>query len=196
MEKEVVQNGKKNLAFYLKKYSNYILLAGVLLTILVAIIVTTVVEAQKITPTESTTVISFQAPVMNGTICKGYSDTELQFNKALGVWQVHKAIDYEAEVGTKVLCAYDGTVTNIKTDLLSGTCIEIDHGNGLKTTYSSLDQKTAVKIGDAVKKGDIIGSASNTATAEATDSGEVHFEVWKDGARVDPSNYLDVSESK
>ena len=71
-----------------------------------------------------------------------------------------------------------------------------NHGNGLKTTYSSLDQNTNVKIGDAVKKGDIIGSASNTATSETTDSGEVHFEVWKDGTLVDPSSYLNIGETK
>ena len=54
----------------------------------------------------------------------------------------------------------------------------------------------AVKLGDNVKKGDVIGKASNTATSEVSETGEVHFEVWKDGTLVDPASYLDISTNK
>ena len=140
--------------------------------------------------------ITFQSPVMNGEIAVGYSDTELQYNKAMNVWQIHKGIDYVATIGTNVLACYDGTVSSISTDILHGTVIEIDHGNDLKTVYGSLDANTLVNVGDKVQKGDIIGKASNTATTETTDDGEVHFEVWKDGKVVDPANYLDISNGK
>lgn len=196
MENENQQ--KQGVGYYMRRYGNYLILSSIVFVLLVAIVVTALVSASN-TPAEpvnSPTVITFQSPVMNGQIATGYSATELQYNKALNVWQVHKGIDYVAEIGTNVLCAYDGKVTSISTDILKGTVVEIDHGNGLKTTYGSLDANVLVKVGDTVQKGDVLGKASNTATAETTDAGEVHFEVWKDGNLVDPANYLDLSNGK
>ena len=189
---------KKNMKNYLKKYGYYIALALLVVFLAVAIIVTSTLAEnpqENMVPTNAE-VITFTSPVMNGTVLKGYSDTELQYNKTLNVWEVHKAVDFAAEIGTDVLAAYDGKVTNISTNLLSGTVVEIDHGNGLKTTYGSLDSNVAVKLGQSIAKGDIIGKASNTATAETSTEGEVHFEVWKDGNLVDPASYLDISTTK
>ena len=189
---------KKNMKNYLKKYGYYIALALLVVFLAVAIIVTSTLSED---PKENTVptnagVITFTSPVMNGTVLKGYSDTELQYNKTLNVWEVHKAVDFAAEIGMDVFAAYDGKVTSISTNLLTGTVVEIDHGNGLKTTYGSLDSNVTVKLGQSVARGDIIGKASNTATAETSTEGEVHFEVWKDGNLVDPASYLDMSTAK
>ncbi len=199
MENENIKvSKKKNMKNYLKKYGYYIALAFLVVFLAVAIIITsTLAESpQENTVPTNAGVITFTSPVMNGTVLKGYSDTELQYNKTLNVWEVHKAVDFAAEIGTDVLAAYDGKVTNISTNLLTGTVVEIDHGNGLKTTYGSLDSNVTVKLGQSVARGDIIGKASNTATAETSTEGEVHFEVWKDGNLVDPASYLDMSTAK
>ena len=194
------ENQQKNegLGYYMRRYGNYLILSSVVFVLLLAIVVTAFVSvsSDNVEPVNSPTVITFQSPIMNGQIATGYSATELQYNKALNVWQIHKGVDYVAEIGTNVLCAYDGQVTSVSTDILRGTVVEIDHGDGLKTTYGSLESNVLVKVGDKVQKGDIIGKASNTATAETTESGEVHFEVWKDGNLVDPANYLDLSNGK
>lgn len=199
MENENIKvSKKKNMKNYLKKYGYYIALALLVVFLAVAIIVTsTLAESpQENTVPTNAGVITFTSPVMNGTVLKGYSDTELQYNKTLNVWEVHKAVDFAADIGTDVLAAYDGKVTSISTNLLAGTVVEIDHGNGLKTTYGSLDPNVTVKLGQSVARGDIIGKASNTATAETSTEGEVHFEVWKDGNLVDPASYLDISSTK
>ena len=199
MENETTQPKRKNnMKSILSKYGYYIALAVLILLLAIAIVLTSIGasnEVDKTVPT-NTDVISFSSPVLNGTVLKGYSDTELQYNKNLNVWEVHKAVDFAADIGTDVYSAYDGVVTKISTNLLQGTSVEIDHGNGLKTTYASLDSNVAVKLGDNVKKGDVIGKASNTATSEVSDTGEVHFEVWKDGNLVDPASYLDISTNK
>lgn len=199
MENETTQPKRKNnMKSILSKYGYYIALAVLILLLAIAIVLTSIGasnEVDKTVPT-NTDVISFSSPVLNGTVLKGYSDTELQYNKNLNVWEVHKAVDFAADIGTDVYSAYDGVVTKISTNLLQGTVVEIDHGNGLKTTYGSLDSNVAVKLGDNVKKGDVIGKASNTATSEVSDTGEVHFEVWKDGNLVDPASYLDISTNK
>ena len=197
MENEIKHEQSKGLKYFLKKYSYYFALIGLIVLLSVAIIVTSAVTSKQenSTPTGST-VISFDLPVMNATILKGYSDSELQYNKVLNVWETHKAIDFYAEVGTNVMAVYDGTVTDIKTNLLDGTVISIDHGDGLITTYGSLSSDVNVQIGDAVAKGDIIGVASNTATGETINDGQVHFEVWKDGNLVNPASYMDVTLDK
>ena len=189
---------RKNIKNYLKKYSYYIALALLVIFLAVAIIVTSALSEPKVEKTIPTNagVITFSSPVLNGTILKGYSDKELQYNKTLNVWEIHKGIDFAADIGTDVLAAYDGVVTSVSTNLLAGTVVEIDHGNGLKTTYGSLDSNVPVSVGQNVLRGDIIGKASNTATAETSTEGEVHFEVWKDGNLVDPSSYLDISNTK
>ena len=190
-------NKKNSVADILKKYGYYIAVAVLVVMLALAIVLTSISAGSKPSakPTGAQT-ISFGSPILNGTISKGYSNTELQYNKALNVWEIHKGLDYTADVGTDVLAVYDGTVTSITTNLLLGTVVEIDHGNGLKTTYGSLEQTTPVKVGDVVKKGDVIGKASNTATSETSSAGEVHFEVWKDGSIVDPASFLDISSGR
>ena len=200
MENENISTEKKKFSVMevLKKYGYYIAIAVLVTILAIAIIVTSGVattEVEEVEPTNAN-VIAFSSPVLNGKISKGYSATELQYNKNLNVWELHQGLDYKVAVGTDVIAVYDGTVKSIKTNLLEGTVVEIDHGNNLVTTYKSLDSKTNVKVGDVVKKGDVIGKASNTATGEVSEEGEVHFEVWKDGNIVDPSNYLDISSTK
>ena len=194
MENENISTEKKKFSVMevLKKYGYYIAIAVLVTILAIAIIVTSGVattEVEEVEPTNAN-VIAFSSPVLNGKISKGYSATELQYNKTLNVWELHQGLDYKVAVGTDVIAVYDGTVKSIKTNLLEGTVVEIDHGNNLVTTYKSLDSKTNVKVGD------VIGKASNTATGEVSEEGEVHFEVWKDGNIVDPSNYLDISSTK
>ncbi|HAJ78020.1 MAG TPA: hypothetical protein DCO89_03035 [Clostridiales bacterium] len=200
MENENVQNNKKKISFksVVSKYGYYIALAILILLLALAIVLTSLNgknDVEEVQPTNAE-VITFASPVVNVNVLKGYSDTELQYNKTLNVWELHRGVDFAADIGTDVFACYDGKVTKITNNLLNGTVIEIDHGNGLKTCYGSLDSVASVNVGDIVKKGDIIGKASNTATSEVSETGEVHFEVWKDGALVDPASYLDISTTK
>lgn len=191
------QQKSKGLLHYIKKYSYYFALGGIIFVLCLAVIITSAITAnEQETEQTSGAVISFDMPVMNATIIKGFSDTELQYNKVLNVWEVHKGLDFYAEVGTNVLAAYDGVVKDIQTNLLDGTVVTIDHGNGLETTYGGLSAQVEVSVGSSVAKGDIIGTASNTATSETSADGQVHFEVWKDGNLINPASYLDISTDK
>ena len=200
MENENVQSNKKKINFkdVLSKYGYYIALAVLILMLAMAIALTSLSTSNDMEEVEPTNadIVTFASPVVNATVLKGFSDTELQYNSVLNVWELHRGVDFSADVGTDVLAVYDGTVTKVTTNILDGTIIEIDHGNGLKTSYASLDSATKVNVGDAVKKGDVIGKASNTATGEVNEGGIVHFEVWKDGNLVDPAGYIDISTTK
>ena len=103
-------------------------------------------------------------------------------------------IDFAADAGTAVVAAYDGTIESIVTSYLQGTTITIDHGNGLKSIYNSIDADENLSEGKKVKKGDKIGEVSDNNRQEYKDGPHLHFEVVENGKKVDPETYLLTSE--
>lgn len=69
-----------------------------------------------------------------------------------------------------------------------GNCVKIDHGNGYCTLYGHMLKGLLVKNGDYVKKGQRLGYMSDSGNAYG---GHLHFEVWKNGGRINPIIYLD-----
>jgi len=74
----------------------------------------------------------------------------------------HSGIDLAAPTGTEVKAPNNGKVTLAMNDLLStGNTLVIDHGMGLFTSYYHLDT-IAVKVGDVVEKGSVVGTVGTT----------------------------------
>lgn len=69
-----------------------------------------------------------------------------------------------------------------------GNCVKIDHGNGYATLYAHMAQNLLVKFGETVKAGQRLGYMSDSGNAYGA---HLHFEVWKDGIRINPTEYLD-----
>ena len=138
----------------------------------------------------STESIEFVMPVEGGVLLKDYSNTKLKYNATLKQWEAHKGVDISAKEGTKVVSVLDGTVTGIENTHLKGTTVTITHKDGLVTTYSSLDKEIDVKLNDNVKRSQVIGKVSTSAKGESGDGPHIHFEVIKDGVKVDPNLYL------
>ena len=88
-----------------------------------------------------------------------------------------------------VAASADGVVETVYMDTL-GCSVRIDHGDGLFTVYSNLDEKPTVAPGDSVKKGDVIGHVGNTALGDLCQDPHLHFEVILDGKYQDPAEYL------
>lgn len=142
---------------------------------------------EKVDPVDSK--IVFELPLENFSAVNDYTET-IAYNGTLNRYESHKAIDFFAEEGTKVLAVYDGTVESVTNDLLKGYTITIDHGNGLKSVYNSLFDGDTVYSGQKVKKGQIIGEVSTTNRQEYKDGAHLHFAVMENGIAVDPGNYL------
>ncbi len=138
--------------------------------------------------------IVFALPVATSTVIKGYTSSTVVFNKTLGVYTGHMGIDFAAEAGTDVVCVYDGTIESIVTSYLQGTTITVDHGNGLKSVYNSLDADESISEGKKVKKGDKLGEVSDNNRQEYKDGPHLHFEVLENGKKTDPETYLLSSE--
>lgn len=117
------------------------------------------------------------------------------YNKTLNSYYEHKGLDFAAEAGANVLVVEDGKIESIyKGDLLSGTEIVVDHGDGLKTLYRFVTETNGLAVGDSVKKGDVIATVAEANGDEYKDGAHLHFEVLKGGVSVDPAVYLTLEE--
>lgn len=144
--------------------------------------------------TSTPNAIIFVMPVENGEIIKDFSNTSLKYNSTLKQWESHKAIDIKASDDANVLACYDGEVIDVSSTYLKGTVVTIKHTDSLQTVYGSLNENVLVKVGDQVKKGQIIGKVSNSAKNESEDGNHLHFEVLLNGIKVDPNLYLVTSD--
>lgn len=126
----------------------------------------------------------------NAYVTNEYSMDSLIYSVTLDQYMVHCGVDIEAPADTQVLAAADGTVTAVYTDDRYGNSVEITHDGGFITIYSNLSEASMVEVGDTVKAGDIIGGIGTTGLFEALEPAHLHLELLKDGAYVDPMEYI------
>ncbi len=138
--------------------------------------------------------LTFDLPMADYTISMDYTiDGDFVYSSTMEEWTSHRGIDFIAKGSKDVKAVADGKVESVTVDDEYGTKIVIDHGNGLKSIYSSLAENTAVKKGDSVKKGTKIGEASDSSYLEWKEGPHVHFEMTKDGKNVSPREYLKIN---
>jgi murein DD-endopeptidase MepM/ murein hydrolase activator NlpD len=101
----------------------------------------------------------------------------------------HTGIDFAGKLGDKVLAVADGVVTWSADRYGYGVMVEINHGNGYSTRYAH-NSENLVTMGDEVKKGQPIALMGETGRATGPN---LHFEVLKDGRRVNPVNFIRAS---
>ena len=101
--------------------------------------------------------------------------------------QPHQGIDYSVPEGTRIFATADGVVKEVTRGTSTlGKTLTIDHKNGYMTTFCHLLQ-AKVRKGEKVRRGDIIALSGNTGLSLAP---HLHYEVRKDGIRVDPTHYF------
>lgn len=101
--------------------------------------------------------------------------------------KLHSGIDFAASIGTPIYATADGQVVTVDVRFSGyGKMVEIDHGFGYKTRYAHMHD-FAVKKGQQVRRGDLIGYVGNTGLSTAP---HLHYEVMINGAHVDPVHYF------
>ena len=128
-------------------------------------------------------------PIAEYTLGQTYSDTELVYNPTHGHWATHEGVDFMAAAGTDVMSVFDGTVKSITTDSYYGTTVVIAHQDGFESVYKLLDE-VSLKEGDSVEKGQVIGKVSGSALAEVASGAHLHLELYKDGEKINPMDYM------
>ncbi len=98
----------------------------------------------------------------------------------------HWGIDVAAAAGTEVVATAAGKVIFSGRNGGYGNQIKIDHGDGIVTTYAH-NSKNLVKRGDLVERGQVIALVGSTGRST---SSHVHYEVHRDGKKVNPWSYL------
>ena len=189
-----------------QKFKDFISNYGYLIAVLVAIVLLSAIVAITASVSKSKGVkgdeiqtpvssqISFDLPMLDATIYKDYNGSELVYNETLKQWEAHKAIDFVATSNTNVYAVMDGIVKEVYSNYLEGTVVVLEHENGLTTSYGSLDEDLEVEEGDTVKKGDVLGKASETACRECGIGAYLHFTTFdNEGKKIDPSAYLNLS---
>jgi murein DD-endopeptidase MepM/ murein hydrolase activator NlpD len=99
----------------------------------------------------------------------------------------HTGIDFELPSGSDVVATADGTVAVQKYGEREGNYIIIGHDDTYTTRYYHLE-KSLVKAGDKVKKGQVIGLVGSTGVLSIAP--HLHYEVVKNEIQVDPKEYL------
>lgn len=108
-----------------------------------------------------------------------------------GVRDHHPAIDISTRPGEPVYATATGLVSSARRNGAYGNLVEISHGFGLNTRYGHLST-FAVRSGDTVERGDLIGHAG--ATGRATGN-HVHYEVWVNGRTINPLRLISPTDA-
>ncbi|WGU69663.1 M23 family metallopeptidase [Capnocytophaga canimorsus] len=125
-------------------------------------------------------------PIQNKDLTRmasGYGWRTDPFTKAR---KFHYGMDFTAPQGTPIYAAGDGVITRADGNAAGyGEHIRIDHGYGYVSLYAHLS-KYNVRVGQKVKRGDIIGFVGNTGRSQAP---HLHYEVLKDGEHINPVHF-------
>jgi len=125
-------------------------------------------------------------PVRNENLkrmASGFGYRSDPFTKAR---KFHEGMDFTAKMGTPVFASGDGIVSRADNTASGfGNHIVIRHGFGYETLYAHLSRYKA-RVGQYVKRGDIIGYVGSTGRSEAP---HLHYEVHKNGDVVNPLNF-------
>ena len=101
--------------------------------------------------------------------------------------QVHLGFDLAKVQHSPIPASNDGHVVWASNLGIYGNCVVIDHGFGLQSIYGHLSE-FMVKVGDDVKKGQIIGKTGSTGLAGGD---HLHFTMQIDGVQINPVEWWD-----
>lgn len=100
----------------------------------------------------------------------------------------HYAVDVALAKGTPIKSIANGTVIFADWTPTNGNVIILRHGDGIISVYKHCESLTAAQ-GDVVRTGEVIAIAGSTG--EQSTGVHLHFELWKDGYPIDPTQFIE-----
>jgi murein DD-endopeptidase MepM/ murein hydrolase activator NlpD len=119
---------------------------------------------------------------------RGWVTSSFGFRKSpfTGLREKHEGWDIAARIGSPVLATADGVVVVEGREYGYGNLVEVDHGYGIVTRYGH-NSKHLVKVGDRVKRGQVVSLVGNTGRSTGP---HLHYEILLNGVPVSPKNYI------
>ena len=99
--------------------------------------------------------------------------------------RTHGGIDLQGDVGDPIVAFAGGRVTVAPNNGAAGNTVRIQHDDGSMTKYFHLEG-FSVRNGERVEAGQQIGTMGRTGNTPARGDTHLHFELWRDGRKVDP----------
>ena len=140
--------------------------------------------------------LAAEAAYPTGLPMTGYLDISSEFGVRSnpfsgGGYEVHEGIDFIGDVGDIVATTGEGTVVLAGPNGGYGNTVTVDHGYGYETLYAHLSS-VRVKVGDRVKRGQIIGHVGSTGRSSGP---HLHYSIYKDKKAIDPRKLMKVPEN-
>lgn len=125
-------------------------------------------------------------PVAKENLTRIASGYGMRIHPVFKVRKMHTGMDFTAPTGTEIHSTGDGKVVKVISERRGyGKQVVIDHGYGYRTRYAHMS-KFNVRVGQKIKRGDVIGYVGNTGTSTGP---HLHYEVEKNGAKINPANF-------
>ncbi|MBO9199903.1 MULTISPECIES: M23 family metallopeptidase [Niastella] len=121
-----------------------------------------------------------KAPLKFSHITSGYSLR--RFHPVQKRWKTHLGTDYAAPEGTPIIATGDGVVIESEYNNNNGNFVKIKHDDTYTTQYLHMT-KQAVRAGQSVRQGQVIGYVGSTGLATGP---HVCYRFWKSGKQVNP----------
>ncbi|MGB1018969.1 MAG: M23 family metallopeptidase [Chitinophagales bacterium] len=125
-------------------------------------------------------------PVANKDLKRMASGFGYRIHPVYKVRKMHQGMDFTAATGTEIYATGNGVVEDANySNGGYGNRVKINHGYGYKTLYAHMSA-IAVKPGEEVIRGQVIGYVGNTGTSVGP---HLHYEVIKNGEKINPSYF-------
>jgi hypothetical protein len=126
-------------------------------------------------------------PIANKQLVALASGYGMRIHPVYKVKKMHTGIDFTAPIGTPIYATADGVIEEVSVKFSGyGKMIVIDHGFGYQSRYAHMHE-FAIRQGQKVKRGDLIGYVGNTGLSTAP---HLHYEVLLNGVMINPVHYF------
>lgn len=127
---------------------------------------------------------------VDGDVILNYSMDKSIYFSTLNQYKYHPAIVISAELGSEVVCAARGQVTEISVNEETGTTVYMDLGSGFEAVYGQL-KELAVEEGDIVESGELLGYVSEPTKYYTLEGSNLYFQLLEDGNPANPMRFME-----
>ncbi len=132
-----------------------------------------------------------RTPIDGARITSGFG---MRQHPLLGYSKMHKGVDFGAPTGTPIFAAGSGTIAQIERRSDYGNYIRIRHSGQYQTAYGHMTRfAKALKKGDKVKQGEVIGYVGSTGRSTGP---HLHYEILIGGEAINPAKMKNTGGDK